>query len=204
MKIAVVANKVPHNIRQIIDVDKYLFYACDSAVVPLLQQNIPIELAIGDFDSLKDKKMLTDIKTIKLSPLKDDSDSAYALRHAYQKTDEVVLIGGIKGSRVDHFIANLLLLEKYPNLRIIDDTNHLRKIDPGIYEFAYEDGKYLSIFPLEDSTITLSGTLYTLDKEKLFKFDVLGLSNKITSEKAILELHEGELLIIESNEKNSH
>lgn len=200
-KIVVVAEKVPHNIRQIINIDKCIFYASDRAIEPLLQQNIPIELAIGDFDSLEDKSLLDNIKTIKLSVLKDDSDSAYALRHAYQQTDDVVLLGGIKGNRADHFVANLLLLEKYPNLVIMDDTNIIRKLLPGSYNLSEKTHSYLSIFPLEDSTVTLTNALYPLDNETLFKFDVIGLSNKIISKNAALEIHTGEILLIESSDK---
>lgn len=200
MKIAVVASKVPHNIRQIIDIDLYKFYACDSAVESLIKQNIPIELAIGDFDSIEDKSILKDIKTIKLSVLKDDSDSAYALRHAYQQSDDVIMVGGIKGSRADHFIANLLLLEKYPNLIIMDDTNIIRKLLPGNYNLKYKDNNYLSLFPLEDSVVSLSNALYSLNEETLFKYDVIGLSNRILKNGSILEIISGELLVIQSYE----
>ncbi len=178
MKIAVVAPKVPSNIKNLIDVKQYKIYACDSAVIDLINQKIPIELAIGDFDSLKSPEILDDIKTIKLSVIKDDSDTAYALRHAYQQTDDVILIGGVKGNRSDHLVANLLLLEKYPNLIILDDTNKIQKLIPGVYTFTNKH-KYISIFPLEDSVLNLNNALYPLKEERLFKFDFLGLSNQI-------------------------
>lgn len=200
MKIAVVAHKVPNNIKELININEYLFYACDEAVLELNKQQIPIELAIGDFDSLEDISLLENIKTIKLSREKDDSDTAYALRHAYQQTDDVILIGGIQGSRSDHFIANLLLFEKYQDLIIMDANNKIFKLFPGELEINKDNFQYLSIFPLEDCKITLRGVKYPLDFETIFKFDVIGLSNEIVDSTANLDLSTGELLVILSKE----
>ena len=199
MKIIVISPKVPKDVRHVIDIEGKTIYACDNAVRELLRQNIKIDLAIGDFDSLENKSLLEGIKTIKLSVDKDESDTAYALRHAYQQSDEVILVGGIKGSRSDHFIGNLLLLEKYPNLTILDDTNKIIRLETGIYQITSDNFKYISLFPLLDSVVSIYGTKYELESEELFQYDTLGLSNEIIKSKAILEIHQGVLLVIQSS-----
>lgn len=199
--IYVVSPKVPKDLRKVVDIENSVIYACDSAVEELIKQGIRIDLAIGDFDSLNDKSLLKDIKVITLSKMKDDSDTAYALRHAYQHSDNVILVGGLQGKRIDHLVANLLLLEKYPELTIIDDMNKINRLEKGIYNIKRTHFKYLSIFPFEDSTITLEGTLYPLDHEKLFMYDVIGLSNEFIRDDVLLEVHEGTILLILSNEK---
>lgn len=201
MKIAVVASEVPSDLRKIIDIDSYLVYACDGAVEPLLKQKIAIELAIGDFDSLENQSLLEGIKVIKLSEVKDYSDTYFALQKAYESADEVILIGGIKGNRADHFIANVMLLEKYPDLIIMDETNKIKLLTKGTYPIKKEGFTYLSIFPLEDIKITLTGVLYPLIEEELSCYDVLGLSNEIKSKYATLHLHRGTILLIQSKEK---
>ncbi len=201
MKIAVVAPEVPENLKNLINLDEYTIYACDNAVSELIKQNVTIDLAVGDFDSLENLDVLKGIKTIKLSKLKDDSDTSYALRHAYQMTNDVILVGGIKGNRSDHFLANLFLLEKYPNLVIIDDTNKIKRLEKGTYPIKKENYDYLSIFPLEDIKITLTGVVFSLIDEELSQYDVIGLSNEIKHKYATLDLSRGVILLIQSKRK---
>lgn len=58
MKIAVISPDVPKNIKGIVNIDEYVVYACDDAVSELLRQGIKIDLAIGDFDSLRNHDLL--------------------------------------------------------------------------------------------------------------------------------------------------
>lgn len=198
MKIAVISPEVPANVKELINVNEYVVIACDKAVEALINQKIAIDLAIGDFDSLENKELLKDIKTIKLDNIKDFSDTSYAIKYAYKKTSDVILIGGIKGTRSDHLIANLFLMEKYPNLVIMDDTNKFTRLNEGSYTIKKLDYKYLSIFPITNSRLTVKGTKYTLNKKELLAFDPLGLSNEINDSEAVIELHEGVLLIVQS------
>lgn len=198
MKIAVFSPQVPKNIKELINVSEFLIYACDSAVEELKKQKITIDLAIGDFDSLDNIDLLEGIKTIKLNRNKDFSDTSYALKHAYNHSSDVMLVGGIKGSRADHLIANMLLLEKYKNLIILDDTNKIFKIEEGNYIIKKGIYDYLSIFPLENTIVTIKGTKYELEKEFLGAYDPLGLSNEILDKEAVIDLHKGVLLVMQS------
>ncbi len=199
MKIAVVASKVPNNVKDLIK-DRVVI-AVDSTVSELISRNIKIDIAIGDFDSLSDLSLLNDLKHIKLSSIKDLSDTHYALNYAYDLSDDVILIGGLEGKRIDHLIANLLLFEKYNNLIIYDDYNIIKRLGVGKYVIDKNDFKYLSIFPLTDTTLSLKGTNYSLNDATLLKFDTLGLSNEISDKSANLIIKKGTILLIQSKEK---
>ena len=150
---------------------------------------------------MEDRSLLEGIKVIKLNEVKDYSDTYFALQKAYESADEVILIGGIKGDRADHFIANVMLLKKYPDLIIMDETNIIKLLTKGTYPIKKGGFTYLSIFPLEDIKITLTGVLYPLIEEELSSYDVLGLSNVIKPKYATLHLHRGTILLIQSKEK---
>ena len=77
MKIVVISPTVPKDVRRVINIEGKTIYACDNAVRELLRQNIKIDLAIGDFDSLENKSLLSGIKTIKLSVDKDEIGRAH-------------------------------------------------------------------------------------------------------------------------------
>lgn len=198
MKIAVISPVVPKNIKDLIDVDDYVIYASDGAVKDLIEQNIKIDLAIGDFDSLKNFSLLKGINVIKLDKEKDFSDTNYAINYAYKHSDKVILVGGIKGSRIDHFLANLLLLDKFKDLIIIDDTNKIFVLEKGIHEIYNNNYEYLTVFPIVDSLVSIEGSKYNLNLKYLKANDQLGLSNEIMSGKAKISVKKGRLLIIQS------
>lgn len=198
MKIAVIAPEVPKNIKKLINVNEYMIYACDSAVHDLLKQEISIDLAIGDFDSLKNVELLKGIKTIKLNKEKDFSDTSYAVNHAYNYTKDVVLLGGIKGTRSDHLIANILLLNQFNNLIIMDETNKIYLLNKGNHIINKNNYKYLSIFPVNETTITLKNTKFILEEKNLKAGDPLGLSNEIIGDDAVVEVISGRVLVIQS------
>lgn len=196
MKIAVIAPKVPSNVKDLIK-DR-IVYACDGAVEALISMDIAIDLAIGDFDSLEDINLLKGLKTIKLPQDKDDSDTHYALRHAYQQSSDVILIGGLEGSRVDHLVANLFLLEKYNDLIIYNDHNLIKRLEAGTYSIKKEHYTYVSLFPLIDSVVDLKGFKYDLERTRLYPYDTLGLSNEIRDKEAVIDIIEGVVLLIQS------
>lgn len=198
MKIAVVSPKVPSNVKNLINLDEYIIYAVDQAVEELVKQNIKIDLAIGDFDSLTKKDLLEGLKVVELDEVKDVSDTKYAIEKAYSITDEVILVGGIKGNRVDHLVANILLFSLFPKLTILDDTNILYIKSKGSYIIYKDNYEYLSLFPIIDSIISIKGVEYVLKEKDLQAFNALGLSNRIIDEFADLEVIEGKILIIQS------
>lgn len=197
MKIIIVSPTVPENIKEILPKDSYII-AVDAAVKDLHNLGIEYQLAVGDFDSLKDDSLLTG-KVIRLNPIKDESDTAKALQIAFEMSDDVLLIGGTEGARKDHFIANLLMLQKYPSLVMMDAYNLIYTKPEGTYSITKKEYDYFSIFPIENSVITLKNVKYPLDRYVMNRFDPLGLSNEIFGV-ATLIVHQGSVIVFQSKE----
>ena len=138
-----------------VDLTKYDFrnkkvVGIDKGAYLAFQNNIKLDYAIGDFDSisaqeLEELKKYTNV--IKLNPEKDETDTLYALR-MFKSADHLYLLGGIAGSRIDHFVANLKLFYEFPNLTIIDNDTYIMQCETN-QNFQKDEYKYYSFFPLE-------------------------------------------------------
>ncbi len=105
----------------------------DRGAAWLLSHNIRPDAAIGDFDSVTKKELALikkSVKHVEFHPAdKDFTDMELAVAYALkQKPKEVVIYGGI-GTRADHTLGALHLLERFLNARIdakiIDETNEI-------------------------------------------------------------------------------
>lgn len=164
------------------------------------QNKIYMDLAIGDFDSITfdDLKNTSSKNIIKLNPIKDQTDTREALGYCMDY-DEIIILGGIQGKRIEHFYANLLLLSEYPNLKIKDDYSFIFTASKDLI-IENNDYKYVSIFAIEDkSIISLQGFKYELDKYNLKRNDPLCISNEILK-KGEIKIDNGRIMIILSRE----
>lgn len=197
MRVIVVTYPVPKDIKQIFELkeDDYII-AVDQAVLALYKQRIKIDLAIGDFDSLKNKGILKTLHTIELSPIKDVTDTYQAIVEAYRlDVDSVYLIGGFGGSRIEHFMGHLTLFDAFPNLVMIGDYTMISCVDKG--EYPLDSDGYISFYAYPEAVITLKNFKYELNRYALKLFDNLAISNE-TKKDAILNVHEGRILIVTS------
>ena len=163
--------------------------------------NIKLDYAIGDFDSIS-KEDLDILKSytnvIELNPVKDDTDTAYALRK-FKDCENLYMLGGIVGPRIDHFVANLKLFYEFPNLKIVDNNTMIMECVSGL-NFLKDEYKYYSLFALEDVTnLTLKGFKYPLSNFNLSHQSGLGVSNEILDE-AYVSFSTGRLLLIKTKE----
>ncbi len=163
--------------------------------------NIKLDYAIGDFDSIsaKELELLYDYtKVIKLNPIKDETDTLYALR-MFASYDKLYILGGIAGPRIDHFVANLKLFYEFPNLVMIDNNTMIMECISGL-NFLKDEYKYYSFFALEDVYgLTLTGFKYQLENYNLSHCSPLGVSNEVV-DNASLSFSSGKLLLIKSKE----
>ena len=164
--------------------------------------NIKLDCAIGDFDSISAnelKELSTYTKVIKLDPVKDDTDTRYALR-LYSTYDNLIILGGVTGKRIDHFVANLKLFYEFPNLIITDDDTEIKLCDKKSI-FQKDEYNFYSFFALEDvEDLSLKGFKYELDNYFLSHTSPLGVSNEIVKEEATLSYSKGKLLLIKTKE----
>ncbi len=181
------------------------YIGVDKGALTLAKQKIEMTQAIGDFDSVEHEDIAEIRKYAKnieiLNPIKDDSDSEHAIKKAIELGyEEIVVYGGL-GGRLDHEIVNIRLCEAFPNrITFVDDYNKLTALSVGEYNF-YKQYQYISVFSCGKSVISWENTKYLLDHKTLETSDLLGLSNEIEKNPAKLIVHEGKVLVIESNDK---
>lgn len=177
----------------VVGADKGAFYC--------LEHGLDMDVAVGDFDSLSQEQYeqvdSKAKKVIRLNPIKDDTDTAHALS-LLNGYEEILILGGIGGKRVEHFLANLDLLVNDTRLSLEDDDSYIHCFAPGQYQIEKDGYEFFSFFAMEDALVSLSGFAYPLEKFYLRRHDPLGVSNRILGEKGYLKLWDGKLLLIKS------
>ncbi|HLT00247.1 MAG TPA: thiamine diphosphokinase [Acholeplasma sp.] len=170
--------------------------AVDDAVFFLIGEKIKFDYAIGDFDSNNSLSYVKSLKNVIILPEeKDQTDTEAAIELAAKlKVKETVLLGGIGGERIEHTLANITLIKKYPNLRILNDQSEIFSLSEGNHTVKF-DG-YVNIFAEENSTISLEGFKYPLKDYHLKPEQVIGISNEITANFGQIAVKKGRILVI--------
>ena len=175
----------------IIGADKGALHAIKNGIIP--------DISIGDFDSVNDLEFEliknNSKRIIKLNPIKDKSDTSEAI-DLVKNYDEIHILGGIKGKRIEHLFSNIIDIINHDNVLIKDEDSLIEVVKDNNYKVRY-DYKFVSLYAISDSIISLSLFKYNLDNYNLKLFDSLCLSNEIIDNPKI-ELKKGKLLIIYS------
>lgn len=172
----------------------------DMACSLLMEKNIPIDLAIGDFDSVKKGTMKEVIeysdKALIYPTEKDETDTYLAVKEALEMDHTEIIIYGAVGKRFDHSYANIPLL-KMGNIMITNDYVSMFVLKPGSYEIE-SNRKFISFFALENvKQLDLTGFKYQQRKYDLDVDDPICVSNEGTG---IVTFTKGVLLVIEQDE----
>ncbi len=181
----------------------------DAGTLFLLNHNFSCDLAVGDFDSVSPrefeliKKKAKDI--VCFNPDKDFTDTELAIREVKKRGYKNILILGAVGSRLDHTIANILLLDE--GIKIVDEYNEIemikskKVIEPACRQAGSQKFKYVSFVSITDfSTLSLSGFKYPLKNKKIKRGQTLCLSNEMKNKKALIEVSYGKILMIKSRD----
>lgn len=162
------------------------------------KENIRIDYAIGDFDSI-DRPDFKNI--IALNPIKDFTDTVAAIRLAMEKGYRDIIIYGGLGGRESHTISNIKTLLHYKkkgvNISLKARGKEIFVIDSDFsYKFKGYDF-YVSIFALDgEAFLSIDGLAYELDCYKMSLDDSLGVSNQTKGSDFKISLDTGYLLII--------
>lgn len=201
MRVIVVTHPTPKDIKKILNIeDSDRIIAVDQAVLALYKQRIKIDLAVGDFDSLVNQGILSQLHTIKLNPVKDVTDTHQALVEAMKMNpDELMMVGGIGGDRIEHFMIHTMFFDEFPHLKIIDDHSIIERHAKGLYEVDTKE--YVSFLAYPKAVISLSGFKYNLNEYILNTYDPLCISNEVVEDKGFIHVHEGAILKIISKKE---
>jgi len=135
----------------------------------------------------------------RLNCIKDDTDGVDALDVAIDRGADRITILGALGGRLDHALANLMLLvraaRKGASARIMDGGVRIIRVD-GAYTLEGAKGHTVSLLPLGAAHgVTLEGFFYPLEDHTLTCEHPLGVSNVVTADTASVSVREGDLIL---------
>lgn len=179
-----------------------VLYSADGGANHLLEIGEKPDFIVGDMDSiLEETKKLYESKNIKFITFpkeKDKTDGELMIEEILKsgKYDEIDIIGGF-GGRIDHFLANIFLMEKYQNIKFVSDTTSMETVtDKKKIEKC--KGKTISIIPISDKVKIkrLSGFQYCVENIDIKRGDTTGISNVATEDIAEIEIESGKVIVV--------
>jgi thiamine pyrophosphokinase len=160
---------------------------------------VPVELAVGDFDSITAETLATVARVERHPPAKDATDLELALDAALRLEPERILVVGSAGGRLDHLLGSLLLLaaEKYSAVEVRLGTAQVHVVR-GERVLAGEPGELLSLFALGGPAegVVTDGLVYPLRDETLEPGSSRGTSNEFAAAEARISVGRGVLLAV--------
>lgn len=197
MIIKIFTGPANYNIKKLYkQTDNEYIIGVDNGSIMLLNENIDMNMAIGDFDSITDseKNRLKDnvSNIIEFKSEKDYTDTYLAVKEALKLNPDGIIIYGGLGKRIDHTYANIGLL-KLGNITICNDTTSMYILDPGFYEIQ-NDYDYISFFAIEEvEGLNIKNFKYEMTDYLLEVDDPLCVSN---SGSGSVSFKSGSLLVI--------
>jgi thiamine pyrophosphokinase len=192
------------------DSEPWLVVAADGGAVKALELGLRPHLVVGDGDSLPndraDEIRASGTEVIVHPAAKDESDTELAVVEAVRRgATRIWIIGALGGTRLEHAVANLLLLS-HPKMadvdaRIVHGWSEMRVIGHGGAAAANINGAagdFVSLLPLSDSVegVTTRDLLYPLVEATLRQGPARGLSNELTDVSATVTTTRGRLAVI--------
>ncbi|MCK4018873.1 thiamine diphosphokinase [Streptococcus suis] len=190
-----------------------LYVGVDAGSLRLLDHFLPLDWAIGDFDSVTSEE-LGRIKDqaerfLQAPAEKDDTDLELALKEVFKVYPQAqVRIYGALGGRMDHMMANLFLVAEpdlatyMEQIELVDSQNIVRFRPAGQHRLSPIAGmKYISFMPSDQSRLTIRHAKYPLDASNYF-FKKCYASNEFIDRDIDIQLDQGYVVLIYSKDKN--
>jgi thiamine pyrophosphokinase len=179
----------------------------DGGAARALEWGLTPQVVIGDMDSLPgtNRADLTARGScfIEHPRAKDETDLELALGYAVQQGVEEIVVLGALGGRLDHTLANLLLLTLPPLkgvlVRIVDGDEEVLLARSGeMVTLQGNPGDLVSLLPIGGDAlgVTTNGLAWALRGDRLrFGFS-RGVSNEMTGHEARVGVEQGALLVV--------
>ena len=184
-----------------------LFLGADSGCETYFKYNVMPHYALGDFDSIGEeyREKLKCTNVIKFNSEKDNTDSELAVLKAIELGAREIVLLGFTGTRIDHMLSNLGLLNTCLDNRvkayIRDNNNTIYLIDkPTILKDSM--GKYISFqaFGEDVENFSIKGAKYELENYNLTFGNGRCVSNEFLNGYISINFKKGKILIIYSND----
>lgn len=186
--------------------------AVDSGLAAAEKLQLKPDFCVGDFDSVSKEsweyfRNMTGIVWETHPPEKDETDTELAIHLAIRRGAELIHIFGAMGTRMDHTLASIGLLqiplEAGVSCWLIDGHNRITMIDSEtVLKRSEAFGKYLSLIPYTETVtgVTLKGLKYPLTDYTFVQGNSLGISNEIILEEAVISIGQGRMILIQSRD----
>jgi len=182
-----------------------LVIAADSGLEHAQALGVPVDLVVGDLDSVDPAALdaaVADGATVERHPAaKDATDLELALDAALERGATEVLVLGVGGGRLDHFLANMLLLAspRYSHVRVDArvEGDEVTVVHEHV-ELVGAAGALCSLLPLGGPAVGVvtDGLRFPLRRETLAPGTTRGVSNEFLGARAHVSLDAGVLLAI--------
>ena len=175
--------------------------AADGGMELARELGLPVDLAVGDFDSVSGEMLETIGRVEKHPAAKDASDLELALAAALRfETERIIVLGGA-GGRLDHLLGGLLLLaaDAYSGVQIDAQLGasavHVVRDERVL---TGEPGELISLFAVHGPAtgIVTEGLVYPLRGQRLEPGSSRGLSNVFAAPEVRISLERGVLLAL--------
>lgn len=192
--------------------DYDVYVGVDGGCLKLLGQGLPLDMAVGDFDSVSE----TDLNNIKAQakqvvqsvPEKNDTDLELALKAVFEEDPTAkVSVYGAFGGRLDHFLSNIFLptdpaLAPYmEQIQLVDGQNRLLYRPAGCHEILPDPAmSYVGFMPVGGGNLEITGAKYPLHPENYFLKAMYG-SNEFLDQPIQVSLDCGYLVIVYSKDR---
>ena len=187
--------------------------AADSGAEHAVSIGLRVDLAVGDFDSVAPETLRlleasgTSIERHPAAKDATDLEIGLVAARRFDATD-VIVLGG-HGGRIDHFIANALLLASpdFADLRIVAMVGPARlTVIHHRAELNGSRGDLVSLLPVAGAVrgVHTDGLLYPLRGEDLTPGSTRGVSNEFAAPQARVSVNDGVLLVVQPGAKGTH
>lgn len=187
-----------------------LVIAADGGATTLDRLGRRPDVLVGDLDSVRpalvDRLAAAGTRVERHPADKDASDTELAIETALAAgATSTILLGATGGARLDHELANLLLLVDprlgRGDLAVVHDATLVRGLLPGApLTLRAGPGDTVSLLPVggDASGVTTSGLRWELAEAQLRLGRSRGLSNVVVAAPASVRIAGGALLVIET------
>jgi thiamine pyrophosphokinase len=180
--------------------------AADSGVDHARSLGLRVDVAIGDFDSVSPAGLewaeRVGARIVRHEQEKDATDLELALDAALELGPDRILVVGAGGGRLDHFLANLLLLgaERFGSVSVdaYVGSAHVCVVR-GERTIVGRPGELVTLLPVNGPArgVTTAGLVYPLDDATLEPGSSRGVSNVLAGPEARVAVGSGVLLVIQ-------
>ena len=187
--------------------DGALVVAADSGVQHALDVGLTPDVAVGDFDScdagVLDAVSRGGTRLVRHAAAKDETDLQLALDHAAGLAPRRITVLGGHGGRLDHFLANVLLLASpaYAGSEVVAFMGAARVVVVRTSTvLTARHGDVVTLLPVHGPArgVRTCGLLYPLVGEDLPSGTSRGVSNELSDPEAEVSLTGGTLLAVQT------